>query len=98
MATTQTNTEISLAVTGMTCGSGKRHVEDALTGVPGVATAQVDVAGGRATVSYDPAAATPEGLIEAIVAAGYGAEVSGADACDTSPAAKSCGCCATRIS
>ena len=39
--------------------------------VPGVATADVNFALARATVHYDPAAAEPDTLRQAVEAAGY---------------------------
>ncbi|MBI4491638.1 MAG: heavy metal translocating P-type ATPase [Chloroflexi bacterium] len=59
------------AVRGMTCGSCVRHVTAALTAVPGVQSAQVDLAAGTATVRCDPATASFQALQEAVAAAGY---------------------------
>lgn len=95
-ATLQTET-LTLAVTGMTCGSCRRHVEDALAAVPGVAGTSVDVGSGSAVVSYDRASATPESLLEAVRGAGYGAVATAAPQTPGLPLAiASCACCATR--
>ncbi len=59
------------AVGGMTCGSCVRHVERALGAVPGVRSAEVDLANASATVVRDPAVASVELLREAVQAAGY---------------------------
>jgi Cu+-exporting ATPase len=63
----------------MTCASCARRVERALSRVPGVASANVNLATERATIAYatapDPAApaATAADLIAAVDRAGYGA-------------------------
>jgi copper chaperone CopZ len=77
-----TSTEIvTLAVTGMTCGSCRAHVERALAGVEGVEQVSVDLAAGRAEATVT--GATPEirqRLMDAVIAAGYGAGVPGMSA------------------
>jgi copper chaperone CopZ len=60
-----------LRVDGMTCSHCKMAVEKALKNVPGVSGAVVDLAAKTATVDYEPGRATPAGLEEAVVAAGY---------------------------
>jgi Cu+-exporting ATPase len=92
MSTTTTRETITLAVSGMTCGNCKRHVEEALSGVPGVRAAEVDLAAGRATVALDANAPTAGRLVDAIRDAGYDAEVATAESGDT-PRATGCGCC-----
>jgi Cu+-exporting ATPase len=64
-----------LAITGMTCASCVRSVESALAGVPGVASAEVNLANERATVRLDPAGADMPALVKAVERAGYGALV-----------------------
>jgi copper chaperone CopZ len=100
MSTTTTQETITLAVSGMTCGNCRRHVEEALSGVPGVRAAQVDLAAGRATVALDADAPATDRLVDAIRDAGYDAEVAMGEA----PTAESdgprqmagCGCgCST---
>ena len=46
-------------------------VERALTAVPGVRTAAVNLAAERGSVQYDPAAATPAALVRAVADAGF---------------------------
>jgi Cu+-exporting ATPase len=58
-------------VEGMTCASCVGHVERVLGETPGVAKALVNLATERATVEYDPAAVTFEGLVAAVDEAGY---------------------------
>ena len=64
-----------LAITGMTCASCVRSVESALASVPGVASAEVNLANERATVRLDPAGAEMPALVKAVERAGYGALV-----------------------
>ncbi len=59
-------------VLGMTCANCARAVERALTKkVPGVVSAEVNVASETVTVTYDPALAGPEALARAVDGAGY---------------------------
>ena len=66
-----TGRALTLGIEGMTCGSCKRHVEDALRAVPGVEEARVDLTRGEAEVRYDPATASPGAIAAAIRGAGY---------------------------
>jgi Cu+-exporting ATPase len=63
-----------LAITGMTCASCVRSVETALAHVPGVASAEVNLANERATVRLTDSVA-PDALVHAVERAGYGALV-----------------------
>jgi len=63
---------IVLAVAGMTCGGCAGAVGRALSAVPGVIEARVDLAGGRATVT---GTAPAEDLIRAVEAAGFAGEL-----------------------
>lgn len=92
MPTTTESETLTLAVSGMTCGSCKRHVEHALSAVPGVSAAEVDLAGGTATVTYDPAAATLERLLDAVREEGYGAEAAVPARAGLPLAAQGCAC------
>jgi Cu+-exporting ATPase len=66
-----TQDTVSLAIEGMTCASCVGRVERALLRVPGVLTAQVNLATEQATVQrLHRAAALPE-LLRAVAAAGY---------------------------
>ena len=95
MATTTESETLTVTVSGMTCGSCKRHVEHALAAVPGVSAAEVDLAGGTATVTFDPAAAPPERLLEAVREEGYGAELAAPARAGLPLAARGCACCAS---
>ena len=68
-----------LVVTGMTCASCVASVEDALRGVSGVRSADVNLATERARVDLDPARADDAALVRAVERAGYGALVLSTD-------------------
>lgn len=59
------------AVEGMTCASCVARVEKALSGVEGVAAADVNLATERATVTYDPELVSFDKMARAVDAAGY---------------------------
>jgi Cu+-exporting ATPase len=64
-----------LAITGMTCASCAGRVEAALAGVPGVVSAEVNLATEKAHVTAVAGALHPADLLAAVEAAGYGAEL-----------------------
>ncbi|HYX80963.1 MAG TPA: heavy metal translocating P-type ATPase, partial [Gemmatimonadales bacterium] len=59
----------------MTCAACQARVQRALARAPGVTDASVNLMLHNATVAYDPAATSPERLVDAIRATGYGAEL-----------------------
>lgn len=64
-----------LTVRGMSCNNCVRHVTEALQGVPGVASANVNLEQQRATVRWQrDASPNAESLIKAVEDAGYQAE------------------------
>ncbi|MCB8819917.1 heavy metal translocating P-type ATPase [Microvirga rosea] len=62
---------LDIPVEGMTCASCVSRVEKVLRAVDGVTSASVNLATERARVSYAPARAAPEQVVEAIRNAGY---------------------------
>ena len=66
---------VNFPVTGMTCAGCQANVQRALAGAPGVAEANVNLMTSKATVTFDPEVASPEQLVEAVRATGYGAEL-----------------------
>jgi Cu+-exporting ATPase len=66
---------IQIPVTGMTCAACQASVQRALTKQPGVTDAAVNLLTRIAAVTFDPGIATPEGLVRAIRATGYGADL-----------------------
>lgn len=65
---------ISLAVTGMTCASCVGRIESAISALPGVTTAHVNLATGRANVEWLAGTVDTARLISAIRGAGFEAE------------------------
>jgi Cu+-exporting ATPase len=70
----QTSTLIKLPIEGMTCASCVRRVEKALKSVPGVASAEVNLATETAAVTLAEGAST-EALVTAVRNAGYEARL-----------------------
>ena len=67
----------SLNIGGMTCAACVHHVERALSGVPGVSRAAVNLGVERATVEYVPGLAGLDDLRRAVEDAGYFVESAG---------------------
>jgi copper chaperone CopZ len=67
--------EVTIPVTGMSCGSCVRHVQQALNQQSGVTICSVNLQAGQAAVTFDPQETSVEELVDAIRQAGYGAEV-----------------------
>jgi copper chaperone len=65
----RTMTQLTMNISGMTCGHCVSSVTRALKGLDGVAVEQVTL--GKATVSYDPVATSPTRIAEAIEEEGY---------------------------
>lgn len=68
--------DIVLKIEGMTCGGCKASVERLLATQPGVRSASVDLAQGRATIAADEGVAA-QALADAVEGAGYDARVEG---------------------
>lgn len=64
--------EITLAVTGMSCGGCVNSVTNVLKALPGVQTVEVTLTPGAARVTYDPARVDRPAMVAAIVDAGFG--------------------------
>ena len=62
-------TQLTMDISGMTCGHCVASVKRALQGVDGVAVEQVTL--GKATVRYDADATSPTQIAEAIEEEGY---------------------------
>lgn len=63
--------EQSYPVLGMHCASCVKIVEDAITAVPGVASANVNLASSKATIAFDHHSVHPQDLAHAVKDAGY---------------------------
>ena len=70
----QKSEQLTLAIQGMTCASCAGRVEKSLLKVPGVITAEVNLALETAQVTGSAEALTPDKLVAAVVAAGYQAQ------------------------
>lgn len=64
---------LTLHIDGMTCGGCVKSVTRILTGIDGVAKAEVSLENKNAVIEFDPAKTNPEALIEAIEEGGYDA-------------------------
>ena len=78
-ATSATSETIRIPVSGMTCAACQSRVQRTLQKQPGVADASVNLMMKSATVTFDRSAVSPERLVEAIRATGYGAELASPD-------------------
>ena len=70
---------VRIPVSGMTCAACQSRVQRTLQKQPGVADASVNLMMKSATITFDPQAVSPERLVEAIRATGYGAELASPD-------------------
>src|SRR5687767_3279409 len=70
---------IRIPVSGMTCAACQSRVQRTLQKQAGVADATVNLMMKTATVTYDPAAITPDRLVDAIRDTGYGAQLASPD-------------------
>src|SRR5436305_1065951 len=62
---------VTLPVGGMTCAACQARVQRALARAPGVEDAAVNLLLHSASVTFDPAATSPDRLVEAIRSTGY---------------------------
>ncbi len=63
------------SVTGMTCSACSAHVEKAARKVDGVSEVTVNLLTNSMSVTYDESKATDKAIIDAVIAAGYGASL-----------------------
>jgi copper chaperone len=75
MKTKQISKETILDVTGMSCPSCVRHINDALGELAGVSGVDVRLDDGTVLVRHDPEASPVERLIGALGGAGYEASI-----------------------
>lgn len=68
----QEKKRVALPITGMTCVSCVEHVTQALKEVPGVTSAQVNLASEQAAVEYDPTRTSTREMEKAVQEIGYG--------------------------
>jgi Cu+-exporting ATPase len=70
-----TRVRVDIPVSGMTCAACQARVQRTLSRQPGVCDAAVNLMTRTASVTYDPSAATPQALVDAIRSTGYGADL-----------------------
>ncbi|MBW3573142.1 MAG: heavy-metal-associated domain-containing protein, partial [Gemmatimonadetes bacterium] len=63
--------KVTIPVSGMTCAACSGRVQRALEKQPGVNAAAVNLMLKNATVEFDPAATSPDALVETIRSTGY---------------------------
>lgn len=68
-------TTVRIRTTGMHCQSCSMLVQMNVEELPGVESVTSDFRTGLTEVAYDPEQVTVDGIVAAITAAGYGAEV-----------------------
>ncbi|NLK24995.1 MAG: heavy metal translocating P-type ATPase, partial [Euryarchaeota archaeon] len=78
--------KVTFSVRGMTCASCAQLIEETLTALEGVYSAEVNLATERVSIQYDPGSITLASIKEAIVDAGY--EVLEIETMDTEMAAR----------
>ncbi len=67
-------TTVTLATTGMHCGSCSMLIDMTVGDMSGVSAVKTDLATGKTEVTFDPDAVSVDELISAIRAIGYDAE------------------------
>ncbi|HEX3868732.1 MAG TPA: cation transporter, partial [Gemmatimonadaceae bacterium] len=72
---TTVNPVVDIPITGMTCAACQARVQRALSRAPGVEQASVNLLTRTATVAFDPATTSPQAIVDAVRATGYGAEL-----------------------
>ena len=63
--------QITLKVSGMTCGHCKQSVNDALSNLEGVQSVEVNLDSGNVDVAYEDSLVSKEQLIEIVEDLGY---------------------------
>ena len=74
-----TTDKVTIPVSGMTCAACSARVQRTLAKTAGVTDANVNLMLKNAVVQFDPAAVSPEQLVEKIRETGYGAELASPD-------------------
>src|SRR3970040_258733 len=68
---TETLSDLTLPISGMTCASCVSHVEGALKELPGVSNVTVNLAMNKANLSYDPQRVKLDDMLVAVKDVGY---------------------------
>lgn len=70
-----TTKQVQLSVEGMTCASCSVSVRTTVNKLDGIVSVDVDVDGGAASVTYDPAQVTAQAIADQITKLGYTATI-----------------------
>lgn len=62
---------VDLNVEGMSCGHCKASVEKAVSALDGVSKVDVDLAGKKVSITYNPGKTSPDVIKQAITGQGY---------------------------
>jgi P-type Cu+ transporter len=85
---------ISLGITSMTCAACAARIEKNISKLPGVRTANVNLASEKASVTYNPSEVSVENIIEIVKKTGYGVQE---EKVKLNIIGMTCAACATRI-
>ncbi len=85
---------LTLKVTGMTCAACSSRVERALSKMPGIKSAQVNLALETATIEYDADVVGKKEIIDQITVIGYGVQV---DKIQFAISGMTCAACSARV-
>jgi Cu+-exporting ATPase len=86
--------QLEMGIDGMTCAACSSRLERALSKLPGVSAAGVNLATRRASLTYDEEAIGPEQIIEAVTETGYTA---GTAEYEVGVGGMSCASCSARL-
>ena len=86
--------QLEIGIDGMTCASCSTRVERALGKLDGVADAPVNLATGRASVSYDDSVLTPAAVVDAVRKVGYSPVI---DELEIGVGGMTCANCSARV-
>ncbi len=98
-ATTQTEgrEKTTLEITGMTCASCSARIERGLAKMPGVLSANVNLAAEKATVEYDPSTVDESKMVKTIEDLGYGVREKQPEMATFGVTGMTCASCSARI-
>ena len=85
---------VTIPITGMSCAACSARVEQELSSLSGVSSADVNLMMGRGTVSYDPVQVEPRQIVERIEKLGFGVS---AERQEFLISGMSCAACSARV-
>ena len=87
----------TMAITGMTCAACSTRIERNLSRLPGVLSANVNLAAEKAAVEYDPTRVDEPALVNLIVDLGYGVRRQEPETATFAVTGMTCAACSTRV-